>query len=164
MARFYAPSTIFIDEIDCLCGSRDTDGEHEASRRSVLAIMLCLILISYRVKSELLIQMDGVSSISQSKDPAEKEPLVMVLGATNHPWKIDDALRRRLEKRVYIGLPDAETREALLKINLGSVPVDAAVDMKSLSDKTEGYSGADITSVCFQCFIDIQMLIFYNFI
>jgi katanin p60 ATPase-containing subunit A1 len=90
MARFYAPTTIFIDEVDSI-GSKRTDGDGEASRR---------------VKSELLIQMDGVSTSSSSgaNEEAEedKRKIVMVLAATNHPWDIDDALRRRFEKRVCI--------------------------------------------------------------
>ncbi len=72
----------------------------------------------------------------------------MVLGATNHPWDLDDAMRRRLEKRIYIPLPDQETRQELLKINLKEVPCVADVDLKSIAEKLEGYSGSDITSVC----------------
>ena len=93
MARAAAPSTIFIDEIDALCTSRGSAGEHEASRR---------------VKSELLVQIDGVTNGVASAAPgadAGPQRQVMLLAATNFPWDLDEALRRRLEKRVYVPLP-----------------------------------------------------------
>uniref|UniRef100_A0A8C6NYU5 Katanin p60 ATPase-containing subunit A1 n=1 Tax=Nothobranchius furzeri TaxID=105023 RepID=A0A8C6NYU5_NOTFU len=130
MARFYAPTTIFIDEIDSICGRRGTSDEHEASRR---------------VKSELLIQMDGVGGALENDDPSK---MVMVLAATNFPWDIDEALRRRLEKRIYIPLPTALGRVELLKINLREVELAPDVDLDLIGGKIEGYSGADITNVC----------------
>uniref|UniRef100_A0A8L0DRX6 Katanin p60 ATPase-containing subunit A1 n=1 Tax=Oncorhynchus mykiss TaxID=8022 RepID=A0A8L0DRX6_ONCMY len=130
MARFYAPTTIFIDEIDSICGSRGKSDEHEASRR---------------VKSEILVQMDGVGGASENDDPSK---MVMVLAATNFPWDIDEALRRRLEKRIYIPLPTAVGRAELLGISLKEVDVADDVDLALIADKIDGYSGADITNVC----------------
>eukprot|EP00842_Homolaphlyctis_polyrhiza_P000257 jgi/Hompol1/1231/HPOL_003113-RA len=133
MARHYAPSTIFIDEIDSLCSSRGESSEHEASRR---------------VKSEILMQMDGISSIAGRSTPENSDPIVMVLAATNFPWQIDEALRRRLEKRIYIPLPDIESRRELLKLNLGSIKIASDVDLEALAEKIDGYSGSDITNIC----------------
>uniref|UniRef100_A0AAY4EJX5 Katanin p60 ATPase-containing subunit A1 n=1 Tax=Denticeps clupeoides TaxID=299321 RepID=A0AAY4EJX5_9TELE len=129
-ARYYAPTTIFIDEIDSICGRRGSSDEHEASRR---------------MKSELLVQMDGVGGALENDDPSK---MVMVLAATNFPWDIDEALRRRLEKRIYIPLPTAKGRAELLKINLKEVEVAPDVDLALIAEQIQGYSGADITNVC----------------
>lgn len=72
----------------------------------------------------------------------------MVLAATNRPWDLDEAIRRRLEKRVYIPLPNEIGRESLFRINLKSIALSEDIDFKVLVAKSEGYSGADITSVC----------------
>lgn len=131
LARAYAPSTIFIDEIDSLCNARGASGEHESSRR---------------VKSELLVQVDGVNNSSTGDDGARK--IVMVLAATNFPWDIDEALRRRLEKRIYIPLPNFESRKELIRINLKTVEVAPDVNIDDVARRTDGYSGDDLTNVC----------------
>lgn len=131
LARAYAPSTIFIDEIDSLCNSRGASGEHESSRR---------------VKSELLVQVDGVNATSTNEDGTRK--IVMVLAATNFPWDIDEALRRRLEKRIYIPLPNFESRKELIRINLKTVEVAPDVNIDDVARRTDGYSGDDLTNVC----------------
>lgn len=127
MARYYAPSTIFIDEIDSLCSKRGLNTEHEASRR---------------VKSELLIQMDGIT------DDEDAKKVVTVLAATNFPWDIDEALRRRLEKRIYIAMPNQTGREALLALNLRDVEKSPDLDLSQIARELDGYSGSDITNVC----------------
>ncbi|KAJ9179107.1 hypothetical protein P3X46_010930 [Hevea brasiliensis] len=131
LARAYAPSTIFIDEIDSLCNARGASGEHESSRR---------------VKSELLVQVDVVNNTSTNEDSSRK--IVMVLAATNFPWEIDEALRRRLEKRIYIPLPNFESRKELIRINLKTVEVAPDADIDEVARRTEGYSGDDLTNVC----------------
>ena len=140
MARYYAPSTIFFDEIDSIASQRGASGEHEGSRR---------------VKSELLIQMDGVSSL-QGNDDNNKDgdggdkPIrrVIVLAATNMPWDLDEALRRRLEKRIYIALPSHKGRKELITINMRGVEISDDVDLDALAEAMDGYSGSDISNVC----------------
>ncbi|KAG2497959.1 hypothetical protein HYH03_004220 [Edaphochlamys debaryana] len=139
MAREMAPSMIFIDEVDSLCSQRGTANEHEASRR---------------VKTELLVQIDGVHGNDKDKDAAggDAEPSapkhLFVLAATNFPWDIDEALRRRLEKRVYIPLPGHAQRLQLLRINLKEVDVAPDVNLDRVAAQLDGYSGDDITNIC----------------
>lgn len=120
MARENKPSIIFIDEVDALCGPRG-EGESEASRR---------------IKTELLVQMNGVGNDSGG---------VLVLGATNIPWQLDAAIRRRFEKRIYIPLPDIEARTEMFKLNVGNQPCTLSQqDYRALGEMTEGYSGHDV--------------------
>jgi katanin p60 ATPase-containing subunit A1 len=72
----------------------------------------------------------------------------MVLAATNRPQDLDEAIRRRLEKRIYIPLPTAVGRRQLFEINLKGIPVDESVDWNQLVEMTDGYSGADLSNVC----------------
>jgi len=140
MARFYAPSIIFFDEFDSIGRSRGGESEHEASSR---------------VKAELLINMDGLDSAVGVGGEEESENLeasvpktVMVLAATNLPWAIDEALRRRLEKRIYIPLPQSAGRAEIFRINCDSVALASDVKFDELAERTEGYSGADINGIC----------------
>lgn len=137
MARFYAPSTVFVDEIDSIASKRG-GGDHEASKR---------------MKTEFFIQMDGVASeaAQDNEGEEEKEPEiknVMVLAATNRPWDLDEAMIRRLEKRIYVPLPEEKGRQVLFKINLKNTKMEEEIDWEKLIETTKGYSGADINNVC----------------
>ncbi|PHH62044.1 hypothetical protein CDD81_7600 [Ophiocordyceps australis] len=123
MARENTPSVIFIDEIDALCGPRG-EGESEASRR---------------IKTEILIQMEGVGNDSKG---------ILVLGATNIPWQLDAAIRRRFQRRVHIGLPDVNGRARMFKLAIGDTDTTLqASDYNILASRSEGFSGSDITNV-----------------
>ncbi|KAI3450701.1 hypothetical protein Pfo_007366 [Paulownia fortunei] len=124
MARESSPSIIFVDEIDSLCGQRGEGNESEASRR---------------IKTELLVQMQGVG---------HNDDKVLVLAATNTPYALDQAIRRRFDKRIYIPLPDVKARQHMFKVHLGDTPHNLTEsDFEVLARKTEGFSGSDI-SVC----------------
>lgn len=121
MARQQKPSIIFIDEIDSLCSSR-SDNESESARR---------------IKTEFLVQMQGVGADNDG---------ILVLGATNIPWILDAAIRRRFEKRIYIPLPDEIARLAIFILSIGNTPHSLNDDdFKVLARKTDGFSGADIS-------------------
>lgn len=123
MARRSRPAIIFIDEIDSLCGKRG-EGENESSRR---------------IKTEFLVQMNGVGNDQSG---------VLVLGATNLPWGLDAAIRRRFEKRIYIALPDAPARARMFQLNIGDTPNSLTPqDLQLLGASTDRYSGADICTV-----------------
>ncbi|XP_062980370.1 spastin isoform X4 [Elgaria multicarinata webbii] len=124
VARELQPSIIFIDEVDSLLCER-REGEHDASRR---------------LKTEFLIEFDGVQSSGEDR--------ILVMGATNRPQELDDAVLRRFIKRVYVSLPNEETRLLLLK-NLLSKQGNPLTqkELAQLARMTEGYSGSDLTAL-----------------
>lgn len=123
LAREHKPSIIFIDEVDSLCSSR-SDNESESARR---------------IKTEFLVQMQGVGNDNDG---------ILVLGATNIPWVLDSAIRRRFEKRIFIPLPEEHARLVMFKLHLGNTAHVLTEDnLKALAGKTEGYSGADISII-----------------
>ncbi|XP_026974238.1 katanin p60 ATPase-containing subunit A-like 2 isoform X3 [Sagmatias obliquidens] len=132
LARYHAPSTIFLDELESVMSQRGTapGGEHEGS---------------LRMKTELLVQMDGL---------ARSEDLVFVLAASNLPWELDCAMLRRLEKRILVDLPSQEARQAMIHHWLPPVSRSCALELRAeldyslLSREMEGYSGSDIKLVC----------------
>nr|XP_020456658.1 katanin p60 ATPase-containing subunit A-like 2 [Monopterus albus] len=132
LARYHAPSTIFLDELESVMGQRGSNmgGEHEGSRR---------------MKTELLVQMDGL---------ARSEDLVFVLAASNLPWELDHAMLRRLEKRILVSLPSSLARQAMISHWLpplsssGGVELRTELDYETLAKEMEGYSGSDMRLVC----------------
>lgn len=124
LGRENKPSIIFIDEIDAICSARGEGNESESSKR---------------IKTEFLVQMNGVGNSMDG---------VLILAATNMPWQLDTAIRRRFEKRIYIPLPAAPARQAMLKIHLGNTPNTLTPDdLRFLANLTEGYSGSDMGAV-----------------
>jgi AAA family ATPase len=122
-ARQLSPCICFFDEIDAIGGERESGSS-----------------VKERVLAQILTEIDGVNSLKK----------VIIIAATNRPDLIDSALMRpgRLDRIVYVKLPDEITREEIFKIKLAKIPIDIDVDIKELVKATEGYSGAEIESVC----------------
>ncbi|KXZ44001.1 hypothetical protein GPECTOR_75g724 [Gonium pectorale] len=120
------PSIIFLDELDSVMGSRGRQGESEAGRRLL---------------TEFLVQFDGVGGAGRER--------VVVVGATNRPQELDDAVRRRLTKRIYVPLPDAEGRMAVLAHLLKGQPHRLGrTELSQLVAATAGYSASDLAALC----------------
>jgi AAA+ superfamily predicted ATPase len=124
-ARRNAPCVLFLDEVDAL-GQKRSHLRHSGVRGTV---------------NQLLAELDSAGSSNEG---------VFVLAATNHPWDVDTALRRpgRLDRMVLVLPPDPPAREAILRTHLAGRPVQEALDLRPVVERTEGYSGADLAYVC----------------
>ncbi|KAJ5391309.1 hypothetical protein N7509_006799 [Penicillium cosmopolitanum] len=139
LAKALAPSIIFVDEIDSLLSARSSGSEHEASRRS---------------KTEFLVQWSDLQRAAAGREQSARDKKegdasrVLVLAATNMPWDIDEAARRRFVRRQYIPLPEHQVREQQLRTLLSHQHHElSAEDIQVLVHVTEGFSGSDITAL-----------------
>ncbi|XP_042494251.1 uncharacterized protein LOC122073690 isoform X2 [Macadamia integrifolia] len=120
-----APVIVFVDEIDSLLGARGGAFEHEATRR---------------MRNEFMAAWDGLRSKERQR--------ILILGATNRPFDLDDAVIRRLPRRIYVDLPDADNRMKILKIVLSKENLEPDFRFDELANATEGYSGSDLKNLC----------------
>ncbi|CAL0311405.1 unnamed protein product [Lupinus luteus] len=125
LAAKVSPTIIFVDEVDSMLGQRTRVGEHEAMRK---------------IKNEFMSHWDGLMT--------NKGERILVLAATNRPFDLDEAIIRRFERRIMVGLPSVENREKILRTLLEKDKVDKGLDFKELATMTEGYSGSDLKNLC----------------
>ncbi|XP_039687396.1 uncharacterized protein [Medicago truncatula] len=125
LASKIAPSVIFVDEVDSMLGRRENPGEHEAMRK---------------MKNEFMVNWDGL----RTKDTER----VIVLAATNRPYDLDEAVIRRLPRRLMVNLPDAPNRAKILKVILAKEDLSSDVDLGAIANMTDGYSGSDLKNLC----------------
>lgn len=118
------PVLLFIDEIDSLLGTRNSEVGGEV-----------------RVKNQFLTEMDGINGKS-------KESQLYVIGATNKPWSLEAGFLRRFQKRIYVTLPDNASRTNLFSQYTGPLHVEGSLRVEELAKITEGYSASDIKDIC----------------
>jgi SpoVK/Ycf46/Vps4 family AAA+-type ATPase len=126
LASKISPSVIFIDEVDSILGKRGSNNnEHEAMRK---------------IKNTIMSMWDGLTTSDQER--------VIVLAATNRPFDLDDAVLRRLPRRMLVDLPDAAQREQILRVICAREEIAQGFDFSDLARQTEGYSGSDLRNLC----------------
>ncbi|CAN6212686.1 unnamed protein product [Urochloa humidicola] len=125
LASKISPSVIFVDEVDGMLGRRENPGEHEAMRK---------------MKNEFMVNWDGL----RTKDKER----VLVLAATNRPFDLDEAVVRRLPRRLMVNLPDAPNRKKILGVILAKEDLAGDVDLDALANLADGYSGSDLKNLC----------------
>ncbi|KAI3783165.1 hypothetical protein L2E82_13229 [Cichorium intybus] len=125
LASKIAPSVVFVDEVDSMLGRRENPGEHEAMRK---------------MKNEFMVNWDGLRTKDRER--------VLVLGATNRPFDLDEAVIRRLPRRLMVNLPDAVNREKILRVILAKEQLASDIDLEAIANMTDGYSGSDLKNLC----------------
>ena len=143
LARRLAPCVIFIDEVDSLLSSRE--GSSDDSAHGTLT----------SVKTTMMSEWDGLSSGTNGVGEAGADRVV-VIGSTNRPFDLDEAVLRRFPRRILVDLPDLETRTEILEVTLAENRLDSEVNLTAIAERLEGYTGSDLKEVCREAVVQIS--------
>jgi len=143
LARRLAPCVIFIDEVDSILSSRE--GSADDSAHGTLT----------SVKTTMMSEWDGLNSGTNGKGEAGANRVV-VIGSTNRPFDLDEAVLRRFPRRILVDLPDLETRREILEVTLAENRLDPMVNLTLIAERLEGYTGSDIKEVCREAVVQIS--------
>ena len=143
LARRLAPCVIFIDEVDSILSSREGSGDDSAHGTLT------------SVKTTMMSEWDGLNSGTNGKGEAGSNRVV-VIGSTNRPFDLDEAVLRRFPRRILVDLPDLDTRREILEVTLAENRLDPAVNLTSVAERLDGYTGSDIKEVCREAVVQIS--------
>jgi SpoVK/Ycf46/Vps4 family AAA+-type ATPase len=139
LARRLAPCVIFIDEVDSLLSSRE--GSSDDSAHGTLT----------SVKTTMMSEWDGLNSGTNGSGDR-----VVVIGSTNRPFDLDEAVLRRFPRRILVDLPDLATRTEILEVTLAENRLAPSVNFTQIAERLEGYTGSDIKEVCREAVVQIS--------
>jgi ATPase family AAA domain-containing protein 1 len=143
LARRLAPCVIFIDEVDSLLSSRE--GSSDDSAHGTLT----------SVKTTMMSEWDGLNSGTNGSGEAGSDRVV-VIGSTNRPFDLDEAVLRRFPRRILVDLPDLETRKEILEVTLAQNRLSPAVNLTVIAERLDGYTGSDIKEICREAVVQIS--------
>jgi len=143
LARRLAPCVIFIDEVDSLLSSRE--GSSDDSAHGTLT----------SVKTTMMSEWDGLNSGTNGKGEAGSDRVV-VIGSTNRPFDLDEAVLRRFPRRILVDLPDLETRKEILEVTLAENRLGPDVNLTMVAERLDGYTGSDLKEVCREAVVQIS--------
>ncbi|KAJ3016449.1 hypothetical protein HKX48_004024 [Thoreauomyces humboldtii] len=124
LARKLKPCVVFLDEIDAVFGRRNGNGD-QTSRREIV--------------NEFMSEWDGVTGDNRG---------IIIVGATNRPFDLDDAILRRMPRRIMVDLPKLEQRQEILAVHLRDETLDPTLDLAEWAKRTDKYSGSDLKNLC----------------
>jgi ATPase family AAA domain-containing protein 1 len=139
LARRLAPCVVFIDEVDSLLSSRESSSDDSAHGTLT------------SVKTTMMSEWDGLNSGTNGSGER-----VIVIGSTNRPFDLDDAVLRRFPRRILVDLPDLDTRKEILEVTLAENRLDKGVNLTMIAERLEGYTGSDIKEVCREAVVQIS--------
>jgi SpoVK/Ycf46/Vps4 family AAA+-type ATPase len=143
LARRLAPCVIFIDEVDSLLSSRE--GSSDDSAHGTLT----------SVKTTIMSEWDGLNSGTNGNGEAGSDR-VIVIGSTNRPFDLDEAVLRRFPRRILVDLPNLDSRREILEVTLAENRLDPSVNLTDIAERLEGYTGSDIKEVCREAVVQIS--------